>query len=556
MLLSIACILFLALVAYWWGNQGVFDAFVHLLCVIVSGALAIALWEPLCTSFFSTPTLAEFGWGLSLGVPFLVLLFVTRIATDKLCPVRPKVARWADWAFGAPMGLLAGALTFGLTLIAAGHVAGARELAGFEGWKREIGSGAPRQTDGSNAGAMCANLTEGFFNMLSRNAFTPLTGEHALARLRPAIGQDGASLLRDSVDGGKGRLAVTGEGLAISDFFHDGTFSLASKGQGAYAVLVSAKSPAFENSGGFCLSASQARLINGATGASAFPAEWSQREEKSGQSLIRHAFENDGSYVATASANGESPVCLIFPASGLGDPKDDYYLQVKGLRYKLSKPKTDPKAMSLAVLNGGKAFEPPKGIEDAPKASGSDLTLTALLPDGIHLSEDADHGTLLLDGKNLKFSSGDTKGGGASLAVTDARRGPVCQFEESPAARIVLLRCSNGSSVEIFDNDPRRRVDVMSQPVLLDTSMGVFEPRGYIMRTDKTYEIMLEEKEKFPFVMGNFRRAGKGGEVWIVYRVPEGTTLQAVVARNPQGDFSSAVPLAKTDLKVTPAAKP
>lgn len=555
MILSIACILVLALVTYWWGNQGVFDAFVHLLCVIVSGALALAVWEPLCLTIFGSPAMAEFGWGLTLGIAFLVLLFATRLTTDKLCPVRPKVARWADWVFGAPMGLAAGALTLGLTLIAAGHVACARELAGFEGWKREPGHAEPRQTDPSNPAAICVGVTEGFFNMLSRNAFTPLTGDHALALLRPAMGQDGASLLRDSVDAGKGRLAVTADGVTVSDFYFDPAYSLASKGQGGFAVLLSAKSPSFENMGGFCMSASQARLINGSTGASAFPAEWSQREEKSGQSLVRHPFDGDGAYVTTGSANGESPVCLIFPAT-VGDPKSDFYLQIKGLRFKLNKAKQDGKAMAQAVLNGGQAFAPPKGIEDAPKASASDLYAADLLPDGIHLGEENDHGTLLLDGKNLRFSNGDAKGGGATLAVTDARRGAVCQFEQSPAARTVILRCSNGSTVEIFDNDPRRRVDAMAQPVLLDTTMGVFEPRGYIMRGDKTYEIMMEEKEKFPFVMGNFRRAGKSGEIWVIYRVPEGTTLQAVVARNPQGDFSSAVPLAKTDLKVVAAPKP
>ena len=48
------------------------------------------------------------------------------------------------------------------------------------------------------------------------------------------------------------------------------------------------------------------------------------------------------------------------------------------------------------------------------------------------------------------------------------------------------------------------------------------------------------------------RRAGKGGEVFVIYRVPEGTVIQAVLARNPQGDFSSSVPLAKADLKIVP----
>ena len=45
MILTAACVLMLLLAAYWWGNEGVFDAFVHLTCVIVSAALAGVLLD-------------------------------------------------------------------------------------------------------------------------------------------------------------------------------------------------------------------------------------------------------------------------------------------------------------------------------------------------------------------------------------------------------------------------------------------------------------------------------------------------------------------------------
>mgnify|MGYP006896916029 CR=1 FL=1 len=41
---------------------------------------------------------------------FLVLLALLRVVLDKLCPVRARLARWADWAFGSLMGLGSGVL--------------------------------------------------------------------------------------------------------------------------------------------------------------------------------------------------------------------------------------------------------------------------------------------------------------------------------------------------------------------------------------------------------------------------------------------------------------
>ena len=37
----------LGLITYWWGNQGLFSAILHLVCVVVAGAVALGLWEPL-----------------------------------------------------------------------------------------------------------------------------------------------------------------------------------------------------------------------------------------------------------------------------------------------------------------------------------------------------------------------------------------------------------------------------------------------------------------------------------------------------------------------------
>ena len=35
------------LIAYWWGSQGLFSSFLHLVATICAGAIALAVWEPL-----------------------------------------------------------------------------------------------------------------------------------------------------------------------------------------------------------------------------------------------------------------------------------------------------------------------------------------------------------------------------------------------------------------------------------------------------------------------------------------------------------------------------
>ena len=52
-ILLVALVLF---IGYWWGNQGFFSSVLHLLCVIVAGGIALAVWEPLVTGVIAPIT--------------------------------------------------------------------------------------------------------------------------------------------------------------------------------------------------------------------------------------------------------------------------------------------------------------------------------------------------------------------------------------------------------------------------------------------------------------------------------------------------------------------
>lgn len=110
--------------AYAWMVRGFFSAFIHLLCVLVAGALAFAVWEP--ASYFLIGLSPDRGflsflqsaaWGVGLILPFCVFLLLARVVTDKIVGANLKNATAVDYAGGAVCGLGVGVLTAGVFVI-------------------------------------------------------------------------------------------------------------------------------------------------------------------------------------------------------------------------------------------------------------------------------------------------------------------------------------------------------------------------------------------------------------------------------------------------------
>ena len=76
-LFNILVMAFVALIAYWWSNQGLFGSILHFLCVLCAGVLAFATWEPISRLLLgSLPGLAPYAWGIGLLLPFGFYLFL------------------------------------------------------------------------------------------------------------------------------------------------------------------------------------------------------------------------------------------------------------------------------------------------------------------------------------------------------------------------------------------------------------------------------------------------------------------------------------------------
>lgn len=110
--------------AYAWMVRGFFNAFLHLLCVLISGAIAFAVWEPLAYLLVGISPERGFlsfiegvAWGVSLILPFCISLILTRLITDKIVKANLKNTTAADYAGGAVCGLAIGVICAGILVL-------------------------------------------------------------------------------------------------------------------------------------------------------------------------------------------------------------------------------------------------------------------------------------------------------------------------------------------------------------------------------------------------------------------------------------------------------
>ena len=179
-------ILFLVGMAYWWGFvQGMFSAVLHLLVVIVAGALALALWEPLVNGIL-LELLPHQAWGIGLIAPFALILLVFRIAIDKFVPGNMQFSNVINMVGGGAAGFLAGVLTTGLTLIGLGFLSFGASMVDHQPMKLND-KGQSLGNPGDGLVIPVNSLTAGFYRMLSNGTFY---SGHPMQLYRPDLARD------------------------------------------------------------------------------------------------------------------------------------------------------------------------------------------------------------------------------------------------------------------------------------------------------------------------------------------------------------------------------
>ena len=163
---------------------------------------------------------------------------------------------------------------------------------------------------------------------------------------------------------------------------------------------------------------------------------------------------------------------------------------------------------------------------------------------------------------SLKEDGGLLVGGAAErISKTDTTAGDVRFIREADGARIVRLICSRDTAVDLFNTDRTRKdaekVGPNGQPVLLDNTGNIYTPVGYIWRDDQRseFEVYLDEEPKEGLTLKRFARAANNGELFILYRIPTGVTINLVALRDPNKSMADARIVGKTELKVEAGPK-
>lgn len=204
MIFSLITIALVGLLGYIWSSRGFFSAFVHLVCVIAAGGIAMAVWEPAAYFLLTAGGggfLTDLAWGAGLALPFAISLGLLRLSIDALLPANLDFDGIVNIIGGVVCGLISGIITVGMLVLSVGSLRMGTELIDYRPVKFDNNGSLVR---GSGGGFFRADaLVAGFYSMLSGSTFRPLSEDH-YAFWRPDLADDGP-LLRTNFNKGTSR---------------------------------------------------------------------------------------------------------------------------------------------------------------------------------------------------------------------------------------------------------------------------------------------------------------------------------------------------------------
>ena len=478
MILNFVVIVFVLLIGYWWANQGLFSAVIHLLCVIVAGAIALAFWEPIGVDLFMKSSwFVSYAMGVALVGTFAVTLFVLRLASNLLIPGNLEVPSWANLAFGYPVGLFAGVLTMGITVIGLGMIQSQRSMLGYVGQGR---SGSGSITKLSSMWLPVHKLTAEFYGQLSVGA---LSSSAPLRHYNPDVHLQAASLVRDSYHNGRGQVAMRPSQASIDGVWVcPGTCVIKVRfGRGARDF----------GSQQLTLSASQVRLISHASGtdrpAVAFPARWRQEISDGGGKVF--AFDDPSHYVTTLPGRDSSDVLFEFPWREGLVPR---FLQIKNarLQVKINQIESPPSCNAIMRGVGGGPTITVENFAGAPRLPISRNPYGAISLSASTSPVMTSSNTVLqikhIDNKlseGMAFFSRERKNVSRALRIDS--------FYEPVGTRVVQVDVSRGTPGSIFGAAARQAAEG-SVPMLVDSTGNTYSAVGYLHEQSKGIAIRIE----------------------------------------------------------------
>lgn len=524
--LNVGVLILIALIAYWWANQGLFSALLHLLCVIVAGAIAFAFWEPLTVNLLLRGWwLDDYVWGLSLVALFSISLLLLRVAFDKVAPNNVDLPNSANLLFGGIAGVAAGVITLGILVISAGLVQSDRNVLDFRGYGRDANG---RVQEINNLWVPVHQLTSNFYDMLSAGALSTST---PMAQVNPNIYQQ-TTLLRDSYTRSgvlAGRVSIIPDALRVEN----AEYVNGPEGE-RYSVTVSIERKGFDGGTQMILAPTQVRLIappssGSGSGSVGFPELWTQETDSGAQ----HYRFDDTTHFAT-SVPGQERVTFRFEfpvGRGEGQVAPGHtprYIQIKNVRYRL--PAVTDVQWSVfqnnrLTLDSDTAPIQMEQDPTAPPIPESEINVSnrirglALSKNRVGQSMRIEEEDFLAEGR-LRFNKGQDR---------PSRGLRIEGIYQPQGVRIVQLNVSRGTVADI--NGPVQRVVGDDARVyLVDSNGNRYSPRGYVLEAPSYIDIFLDPGRGVGTI-DDLPMLPSSGEqqLYLVFQVTEGAELVRVM---------------------------
>jgi len=406
-------VIIVGLMGYIWLTRGFFSAFIHLVCTVIAGAVAFAVWEK--TSIYlieQSPTSGFFSfvgtvaWGVGLAGPFAVTLGLLRLGVDSALRANVNPGTAADYAGGAVCGVLAGVIASGITIISLGFLRLGPDFTTHVGYAQR--GYIVRSGDGIGGLYVPTDkLTMMLYGSLSERAFR--TAE-PLAKYYPSLHEVPTSLRITALEG-KGRNTTRPDDFEVNGRFTVGQNPKLKMTQllrdrwnlevqdakdmngeaypeGSYieGFLIKFMAGAKEKDGKVAIGAAQVRLVLQSTTddldrVTVFPIACASQAESTSISAARWRFNSEGTFIASVGGASEAPFAFEFVVPPNYEP---FALYIKNIRHVISEgatatakfnfKSTDERDSFLVRMAGGSPQLPSPvgsiGGASSPAASG------------------------------------------------------------------------------------------------------------------------------------------------------------------------------------------
>ena len=549
MIINVVVILFIAIAAYWFSNQGMFAALLHLLVSLVAGALAFAVWEPLATGLLLNQ-MPEYAWGVGLLAPFAVLLVLLRLATDKVVPGNVRYENLTSVVGGGIFGAISGTLTIGILIIAL-PMAGAPEfgipdLASYAPYAK--GSyGRPERSD--SLWIPADKIAASTFGHLSKGLFHPWAGR-SLDRYHPDLVREVSAFHYQMLADPYGLRAIREKNVAVKNVYvldapplHLVDVMEANRDYIFVETEILKDSSSFHEDGHFRIAPNQIMLLHESREGemrSSYPVLYVQRDEfKTFELPVTFAYSKIGVTVETFHW-------------GFAIPREDTprYLTFKHLRMELPRERSSDDAAVNALIDLEAMAEASQATDDEPAAeadagprslrprpgdvvikplsggrAGADPTharISDLLP--FYLTRNRLSGVSLTD--DGAWRSGSVKG----IQAPEGRIGPsnrIDRIQHSKETRIVQILVRQSGALSLFGKVMENAAAKLNSPLLVDSDGDRIDPIGWA-RTDAhnlTMSIRDQQTERLTMDQLGILRLKPNEQLILYFEVSRGITI-------------------------------